>query len=262
MTDTTPNGETPGAGNSSDPTGSKAILAAALSDPEFAKTLRAALFPDGALNARNGQDGSPDPPDQEHDNEEEQEEEEEVNETSEGEIDASSEQLAQSLHETQAELREARTKLARMETRQKNADRTIAALAEKAKQLADGLDRASNPRPPRSTQSKPPTQSQGRTPRRGGMAAGPDVAYRIRNRAKLEEAAKLSDMKPGQYCHHCYHPQHIKPLCPFKDLPALEARELSGYSHPPADAKAAGKRRSEQNDSEPKKGKIASANGK
>ncbi|KAJ9527894.1 hypothetical protein QJQ45_005531 [Haematococcus lacustris] len=444
-----------------------AILAQALSDPEFARSLRAALFPDGApavTPSRNGQGDGPVPPGgDEEDEEEEQDEEEEADDVSEGEIDLSSaDQLAQSLLDTQDQLKEAKTKLAKMESRQKLTDRTLAALAEKApaaksvpgpdkwtdnctksrrratafcddleahclrfnldiasvfpaflsgaardawlpsiraahfaqtrtaptwpylrlsfleytgddlrddqtdarkhlleghirmssqlllhdyitayrnnlltagvqcmeesllvslfikgltpelkkavlrdsapfpaftlaqaidsarqaqrsaeilaeavgskrhvaavqaKQLVDGLDRASNPRPPRSTQSDPPAKPQSFRARgsRAGMAAGPAVAYRIIMKKKAEEAAEQSDMKPGQYCHHCYDPRHLKPLCPYKELPALEARKLSGYPRPPADAKAAGKRSSENNESEPKKGRLASANGK
>ncbi|KAJ9519586.1 hypothetical protein QJQ45_000675 [Haematococcus lacustris] len=476
MTEHTPgagpsSGPSPGAGTSSGPAGSQAILAQALTDPEFAKTLRAALFPDGVLAAtspRNGQGDGPVPPGgDEEDEEEEQDEEEEAQDFSEGEIDLSSaDQLAQSLLDTQDQLKEAKAKLAKMESRQKLTDRTLAALADKvnsqapaaksvpgpdkwtdnctksrrrasafcddleahcqrfnldiasvfpaflsgaardawlpsiraahfaqtrtaptwpylrlsfleytgddlrddqtdarkhlleghirmssqlllhdyitayrnnlltagvqcmeesllvslfikgltpelkkavlrdsapfpaftlaqaidsarqaqrsaeilaeavgskrhvaavqAKQLVDGLDRASNPRPPRSTQSDPPAKTQSFRARgsRAGMAAGPAVAYRIIMKKKAEEAAEQSDMKPGQYCHHCYDPRHLKPLCPYKELPALEARKLSGYPRPPADAKAAGKRSAENNDSEPKKGRLASANGK
>ncbi|KAJ9532236.1 hypothetical protein QJQ45_003960 [Haematococcus lacustris] len=469
MTDTTPNGETPGAGMSSGPAGSQAILAQALSDPEFARSLRAALFPDGgpaATPSRNGQGDGPVPPGDEEDEEEEQDEEEEADDVSEGEIDLSSaDQLAQSLLDTQDQLKEAKTKLAKMESRQKLTDRTLAALAEKvtsqapaaksvpgpdkwtdnctksrrrasafcddleahclrfnldiasvfpaflsgaardawlpsiraahfaqtrtaptwpylrlsfleytgddlrddqtdaqkqllegsirmssqlllneyvtafrnnlltagvqcmdesllvslfikgltselkkavlrdsapfpaftlaqaidsarqaqraaeilaeavgtkrhvaavqAKQLAEGLERANNPRPPKSTQSDPPAKVPARSRGfRAGMAAGPAAGYRVILKQKAEEAAEQSSMKPGQYCHHCYDPRHLKPLCPYKDMPALEARKLSGYPRPPADAKAAGKRPSEQHDSEPKKGRLASANGK
>ncbi|KAJ9514950.1 hypothetical protein QJQ45_002759 [Haematococcus lacustris] len=468
MTDTTPNGETPGAGMSSGPAGSQAILAQALSDPEFARSLRAALFPDGApavTPSRNGQGDGPVPPGDEEDEEEEQDEEEEADDVSEGEIDLSSaDQLAQSLLDTQDQLKEARTKLAKMESRQKLTDRTLAALAEKvtsqapaaksvpgpdkwtdnctksrrrasafcddleahclrfnldiasvfpaflsgaardawlpsiraahfaqtrtaptwpylrlsfleytgddlrddqtdaqkqllegsirmssqlllneyvtafrnnlltagvqcmdesllvslfikgltselkkavlrdsapfpaftmaqaidsarqaqraaeilaeavgtkrhvaavqAKQLSEGLERASNPRPPKSTQSDPPAKVPARSRGfRAGMAAGPAAGYRVILKQKAEEAAEQSSMKPGQYCHHCYNPRHLKPLCPYKDMPALEARKLSGYPRPPADARAAGKRPSEQHDSEPKKGRLASANG-
>ncbi|KAJ9509682.1 hypothetical protein QJQ45_011327 [Haematococcus lacustris] len=470
MTDTTPNGETPGAGSAGGPAGSQAILAQALSDREFARSLRAALFPDGfpaATPSRNGQGDGPVPPGDEEDEEEEQDEEEEADDVSEGEIDLSSaDQLAQSLLDTQDQLKEAKTKLAKMESRQKLTDRTLAALAEKvpsqapaaksvpgpdkwtdnctksrrrasafcddleahclrfnldiasvfpaflsgaardawlpsiraahfaqtrtaptwpylrmsfleytgddlrddqtdaqkqllegsirmssqlllneyitafrnnlltagvqcmdesllvslfikgltselkkavlrdsapfpaftlaqaidsarqaqraaeilaeavgskrhvaavqAKQLVDGLDKASNPRPPKSTQSDPPAKPPSFRARgfRAGMAAGPAAGYRVIMKQKAEEAAEQSNMKPGQYCHHCYDPRHLKPLCPYKELPALEARKLSGYPRPPADAKAAGKRSSENNDSEPKKGRIASANGK
>ncbi|KAJ9515186.1 hypothetical protein QJQ45_002319 [Haematococcus lacustris] len=469
MTDTTPNGETPGAGMSSGPAGSQAILAQALSDPEFARSLRAALFPDGgpaATPSRNGQGDGPVPPGDEEDEEEEQDEEEEADDVSEGEIDLSSaHQLAQSLLDTQDQLKEAKTKLAKMESRQKLTDRTLAALAEKvtsqapaaksvpgpdkwtdnctksrrrasafcddleahcqrfnldiasvfpaflsgaardawlpsiraahfaqtrtaptwpylrlsfleytgddlrddqtdaqkqllegsirmssqlllneyvtafrnnlltagvqcmdesllvslfikgltselkkavlrdsapfpaftlaqaidsarqaqraakilaeavgtkrhvaavqAKQLAEGLERANNPRPPKSTHSDPPAKVPARSRGfRAGMAAGPAAGYRVILKQKAEEAAEQSSMKPGQYCHHCYDPRHLKPLCPYKDMPALEARKLSGYPRPPADAKAAGKRPSEQHDSEPKKGRLASANGK
>ncbi|KAJ9529072.1 hypothetical protein QJQ45_007118 [Haematococcus lacustris] len=465
MTDTTPNGETPGAGMSSGPAGSQAILAQALSDPEFARSLRAALFPDGGpavTPSRNGQGDGPVPPGDEEDEEEEQDEEEEADDVSEGEIDLSSaDQLAQSLLDTQDQLKEAKTKLAKMESRQKLTDRTLAALAEKApaaksvpgpdkwtdnctksrrrasafcddleahcqrfnldiasvfpaflsgaardawlpsiraahfaqtrtaptwpylrlsfleytgddlrddqtdaqkqllegsirmssqlllneyvtafrnnlltagvqcmdesllvslfikgltselkkavlrdsapfpaftlaqaidsarqaqraaeilaeavgtkrhvaavqaKQLAEGLERANNPRPPKSTQSDPPAKVPARSRGfRAGMAAGPAAGYRVILKQKAEEAAEQSSMKPGQYCHHCYDPRHLKPLCPYKDMPALEARKLSGYPRPPADAKAAGKRPSEQHDSEPKKGRLASANGK
>ncbi|KAJ9525446.1 hypothetical protein QJQ45_003152 [Haematococcus lacustris] len=426
MTEHTPgagpsSGPSPGAGLSSGPAGSQAILAQALTDPEFAKTLRAALFPDGVLAAtspRNGQGDGPVPPGgDEEDEEEEQDEEEEAQDFSEGEIDLSSEdQLAQSLLDTQDKLKEAKAKLAKMESRQKLTDRTLAALADKvnsqapaaksvpgpdkwtdnctksrrrasafcddleahcqrfnldiasvfpaflsgaardawlpsiraahfaqtrtaptwpylrlsfleytgddlrddqtdarkqlleghirmssqlllhdyitayrnnlltagvqcmeesllvslfikgltpelkkavlrdsapfpaftlaqaidsarqaqrsaeilaeavgskrhvaavqAKQLVDGLDRASNPRPPRSTQSDPPAKTQSFRARgsRAGMAAGPAVAYRIIMKKKAEEAAEQSDMKPGQYCHHCYDPRHLKPL--------------------------------------------------
>ncbi|KAJ9522449.1 hypothetical protein QJQ45_008265 [Haematococcus lacustris] len=447
MTDTTPNGETPGAGTSSGPAGSQAILAQALSDPEFARSLRAALFPDGgpaATPSRNGQGDGPVPPGDEEEEEEEQDEEEEADDD---------------------QLKEAKTKLAKMESRQKLTDRTLAALAEKvtsqapaaksvpgpdkwtdnctksrrrasafcddleahcqrfnldiasvfpaflsgaardawlpsiraahfsqtrtaptwpylrlsfleytgddlrddqtdaqkqllegsirmssqlllneyvtafrnnlltagvqcmdesllvslfikgltselkkavlrdsapfpaftlaqaidsarqaqraaeilaeavgtkrhvaavqAKQLAEGLERANNPRPPKSTQSDPPAKVPARSRGfRAGMAAGPAAGYRVILKQKAEEAAEQSSMKPGQYCHHCYDPRHLKPLCPYKDMPALEARKLSGYPRPPADAKAAGKRPSEQHDSEPKKGRLASANGK
>ncbi|KAJ9531263.1 hypothetical protein QJQ45_006709 [Haematococcus lacustris] len=135
--------------------------------------------------------------------------------------------------------------------------------AVQAKQLTEGLERANNPRPPRSTQSDPPAKVPARSRGfRAGMAAGPAASMRVILKQKAEEAAEKSNMKPDQYCHHCYDPRHLKPLCPYKDMPALEARMLPGYHHPPADAKAAGKRRSENNDSEPKKGKIASANGK
>ncbi|KAJ9529134.1 hypothetical protein QJQ45_007794 [Haematococcus lacustris] len=469
MTDTTPNGETPGAGSAGGPAGSQAILAQALSDREFARSLRAALFPDGfpaATPPRNGQGDGPVPPGDEEDEEEEQDEEEEVDDVSEGEIDLSSaDQLAQSLLDTQDQLKEAKTELAKMKSRQKLTDRTLAALAEKvnsqapaaksvpgpdkwtdnctksrrrasafcddleahclrfnldiasvfpaflsgaardawlpsiraahfaqtrtaptwpylrmsfleytgddlrddqtdaqkqllegsirmssqlllneyvtafrnnlltagvqcmeesllvslfikgltselkkavlrdsapfpaftlaqaidsarqaqraaeilaeavgtkrhvaavqAKQLTEGLERASNPRPPKSTQSDPPAKVPARSRGfRAGMAAGPAAGYRVILKQKAEEAAEQSNMKPGQYCHHCYDPRHLKPLCPYKDMPALEARKLSGYPRPPADAKAAGKRPSEHNDSEPKKGRIASANGK
>ncbi|KAJ9520413.1 hypothetical protein QJQ45_000169 [Haematococcus lacustris] len=469
MTDTTPNGDTPGAGTSSGPAGSQAILAQALSDPEFARSLRAALFPDGgpaATPSRNGQGDGPVPPGDEEDEEEEQDEEEEADDVSEGEIDLSSaDQLAQSLLDTQDQLKEAKTKLAKMESRQKLTDRTLAALAEKvnsqapaaksvpgpdkwtdnctksrrrasafcddleahcqrfnldiasvfpaflsgaardawlpsiraahfaqtrtaptwpylrlsfleytgddlrddqtdaqkqllegsirmssqlllneyvtafrnnlltagvqcmdesllvslfikgltselkkavlrdsapfpaftlakaidsarqaqraaeilaeavgtkrhvaavqAKQLTEGLERANNPRPPKSTQSDPPAKVPARSRGfRAGMAAGPAAGYRVILKQKAEEAAEQSNMKPGQYCHHCYDPRHLKPLCPYKDMPALEARKLSDYPRPPADAKAAGKRPSEQHDSEPKKGRLASANGK
>ncbi|KAJ9522447.1 hypothetical protein QJQ45_008252 [Haematococcus lacustris] len=469
MTDTTPNGDTPGAGSAGGPAGSQAILAQALSDPEFARSLRAALFPDGgpaATPSRNGQGDGPVPPGDEEDEEEEQDEEEEADDVSEGEIDLSSaDQLAQSLLDTQDQLKEAKTKLAKMESRQKLTDRTLAALAEKvnsqapaaksvpgpdkwtdnctksrrrasafcddleahcqrfnldiasvypaflsgaardawlpsiraahfaqtrtaptwpylrlsfleytgddlrddqtdaqkqllegsirmssqlllneyvtafrnnlltagvqcmdesllvslfikgltselkkavlrdsapfpaftlaqaidsarqaqraaeilaeavgtkrhvavvqAKQLAEGLERANNPRPPKSTQSDPPAKVPARSRGfRAGMAAGPAAGYRVILKQKAEEAAEQSSMKPGQYCHHCYDPRHLKPLCPYKDMPALEARKLSGYPRPPADAKAAGKRPSEQHDSEPKKGRLASANGK
>ncbi|KAJ9529231.1 hypothetical protein QJQ45_007908 [Haematococcus lacustris] len=470
MTDTTPNGDTPGAGSAGGPAGSQAILAQALSDREFARSLRAALFPDGfpaATPPRNGQGDGPVPPGDEEDEEEEQDEEEEADDVSEGEIDLSSaDQLAQSLLDTQDQLKEAKTELAKMKSRQKLTDRTLAALAEKvnsqapaaksvpgpdkwtdnctksrrrasafcddleahcqrfnldiasvfpaflsgaardawlpsiraahfaqtrtaptwpylrmsfleytgddlrddqtdaqkqllegsirmssqlllneyitafrnnlltagvqcmdesllvslfikgltselkkavlrdsapfpaftlaqaidsarqaqraaeilaeavgskrhvaavqAKQLVDGLDKASNPRPPKSTQSDPPAKPPSFRSRgfRAGMAAGPAAGYRVIMKQKAEEAAEQSNMKPGQYCHHCYDPRHLKPLCPYKELPALEARKLSGYPRPPADAKAAGKRSSENNDSEPKKGRIASANGK
>ncbi|KAJ9504676.1 hypothetical protein QJQ45_030348 [Haematococcus lacustris] len=297
MTDTTPNGDTPGAGSAGGPAGSQAILAQALSDREFARSLRAALFPDGfpaATPPRNGQGDGPVPPGDEEDEEEEQNEEEEADDVSEGEIDLSSaDQLAQSLLDTQDQLKEAKTELAKMKSRQKLTDRTLAALAEKAidsarqaqraaeilaeavgskrhvaavqaKQLVDGLDKASNPRPPKSTQSDPPAKPPSFRSRgfRAGMAAGPAAGYRVIMKQKAEEAAEQSNMKPGQYCHHCYDPRHLKPLCPYKELPALEARKLSGYPRPPADAKAAGKRSSENNDSEPKKGRIASANGK
>ncbi|KAJ9510254.1 hypothetical protein QJQ45_015566, partial [Haematococcus lacustris] len=134
--------------------------------------------------------------------------------------------------------------------------------AVQAKQLAEGLERANNPRPPKSTQSDPPAKVPARSRGfRAGMAAGPAAGYRVILKQKAEEAAEQSSMKPGQYCHHCYDPRHLKPLCPYKDMPALEARKLSGYPRPPADAKAAGKRPSEQHDSEPKKGRLASANG-
>ncbi|KAJ9532259.1 hypothetical protein QJQ45_010341 [Haematococcus lacustris] len=469
MTDTTPNGDTPGAGTAGGPAGSQAILAQALSDPEFARSLRAALFPDGGpavTPSRNGQGDGPVPPDNEEDEKEEQDEEEEADDVSEGEIDLSSaDQLAQSLLDTQDQLKEARTKLAKMESRQKLTDRTLAALAEKvnsqapaakfvpgpdkwtdnctksrrrasafcddleahcqrfnldiasvfpaflsgaardawlpsiraahfaqtrtaptwpylrlsfleytgddlrddqtdaqkqllegsirmssqlllneyvtafrnnlltagvqcmdesllvslfikgltselkkavlrdsapfpaftlaqaidsarqaqraaeilaeavgtkrhvaavqAKQLTEGLERANNPRPPKSTQSDPPAKVPARSRGfRAGMAAGPAAGYRVILKQKAEEAAEQSNMKPCQYCHHCYDPRHLKPLCPYKDMPALEARKLSGYPRPPADAKAAGKRPSEHNDSEPKKGRIAAANGK
>ncbi|KAJ9514933.1 hypothetical protein QJQ45_002726 [Haematococcus lacustris] len=469
MTDTTPNGDTPGVGSAGGPAGSQAILAQALSDPEFARSLRASLFPDGApavTPSRNGQGDGPVPPDNEEDEEEEQDEEEEADDVSEGEIDLSSaDQLAQSLLDTQDQLKETRTKLAKMESRQKLTDRTLAALAEKvnnqapaaksvpgpdkwtdnctksrrrasafcddleahcqrfnldiasvfpaflsgaardawlpsiraahfaqtrtaptwpylrlsfleytgddlrddqtdtqkqllegsirmssqlllneyvtafrnnlltagvqcmdesllvslfikgltselkkavlrdsapfpaftlaqaidsarqaqraaeilaeavgtkrhvaavqAKQLSEGLERANNPRPPKSTQSDPPAKVPARSRGfRAGMAAGPAAGYRVILKQKAEEAAEQSNMKPGQYCHHCYDPRHLKPLCPYKDMPALEARKLSGYPRPPADAKAAGKRPSEHNDSEPKKGRIAAANGK
>ncbi|KAJ9517982.1 hypothetical protein QJQ45_004347 [Haematococcus lacustris] len=448
---------------------SKAILSQALSDPEFARSLRAALFPDGgpaATPSRNGQGDGPVPPGDEEDEEEEQDEEEEADDVFEGEIDLSSaDQLAQSLLDTQDQLKEAKTKLARMESRQKLTDRTLAALAEKvnnqapaaksvpgpdkwtdnctksrrrasafcddleahclrfnldiasvfpaflsgaardawlpsiraahfaqtrtaptwpylrlsfleytgddlrddqtdaqkqllegsirmssqlllneyvtafrnnlltagvqcmdesllvslfikgltselkkavlrdsapfpaftlaqaidsarqaqraaeilaeavgtkrhvaavqAKQLTEGLERANNPRPPKSTQSDPPAKVPARSRGfRAGMATGPAAGYRVILKQKAEEAAEQSNMKPGQYCHHCYDPRHLKPLCPYKDMPALEARKLSGYPRPPADAKAAGKRPSEQHDSEPKKGRLASANGK
>ncbi|KAJ9517687.1 hypothetical protein QJQ45_003988 [Haematococcus lacustris] len=451
------------------PKNSEAILAQALSDPEFARSLRAALFPDGgpaATPSRNGQGDGPVPPGDEEDEEEEQDEEEEADDVSEGEIDLSSaDQLAQSLLDTQDQLKEAKTKLAKMESRQKLTDRTLAALAEKVnsqapaaksvpgpdkwtdnctksrrrasafcddleahclrfnldiasvfpaflsgaardawlpsiraahfaqtrtaptwpylrlsfleytgddlrddqtdaqkqllegsirmssqlllneyvtafrnnlltagvqcmdesllvslfikgltselkkavlrdsapfpaftlaqaidsarqaqraaeilaeavgtkrhvaavqtKQLTEGLERASNPRPPRSTQSDPPAKVPARSRGfRAGMAAGPAAGLRVILKQKAEEAAEQSNMKPGQYCHHCYDPRHLKPLCPYKDMPALEARKLSGYPRPPADAKAAGKRPSEHNDSEPKKGRLASANGK
>ncbi|KAJ9528859.1 hypothetical protein QJQ45_000103 [Haematococcus lacustris] len=469
MTDTTPNAETPGAGSAGGPAGSQAILAQALSDPEFARSLRAALFPDGgpaATPSRNGQGDGPVPPGDEEDEEEEQDEEEEADDVSEGEIDLSSaDQLAQSLLDTQDQLKEAKTKLAKMESRQKLTDRTLAALAEKvnsqapaaksvpgpdkwtdnctksrrrasafcddleahcqrfnldiasvfpaflsgaardawlpsiraahfaqtrtaptwpylrlsfleytgddlrddqtdalkqllegsirmssqlllnenvtairnnlltagvqcmdesllvslfikgltselkkavlrdsapfpaftlaqainsarqaqraaeilaeavgtkrhvaavqAKQLTEGLERANNPRPPKSTQSDPPAKVPARSRGfRAGMAAGPAAGYRVILKQKAEEAAEQSNMKPGQYCHHCYDPRHLKPLCPYKDMPTLEARKLYGYPRPPADAKAAGKRPSEQHDSEPKKGRLASANGK
>ncbi|KAJ9521466.1 hypothetical protein QJQ45_008868 [Haematococcus lacustris] len=135
--------------------------------------------------------------------------------------------------------------------------------AVQAKQLTEGLERANNPRPPKSTQSDPPAKVPARSRGfRAGMAAGPAAGYRVILKQKAEEAAEQSNMKPGQYCHHCYDPRHLKPLCPYKDMPALEARKLSGYPRPPADAKAAGKRPSEHNDFEPKKGRIASANGK
>ncbi|KAJ9522359.1 hypothetical protein QJQ45_008168 [Haematococcus lacustris] len=274
MTDTTPNGETPGAGPAGGPAGSQAILAQALSDREFARSLRAALFPDGfpaATPPRNGQGDGPVPPGDEEDEEEEQDEEEEADDD---------------------QLKEAKTELAKMKSHQKLTDRTLAALAEKAidsarqaqraaeilaeavgtkrhvaavqaKQLTEGLERASNPRPPKSTQSDPPAKVPARSRGfRAGMAAGPAAGYRVILKQKAEEAAEQSNMKPGQYCHHCYDPRHLKPLCPYKDMPALEARKLSGYPRPPADAKAAGKRPSEHNDSEPKKGRIASANGK
>ncbi|KAJ9514991.1 hypothetical protein QJQ45_017006, partial [Haematococcus lacustris] len=446
-----------------------AILAQALSDPEFARSLRAALFPDGgpaATPSRNGQGDGPVPPGDEEDEEEEQDEEEEADDVSEGEIDLySADQLAQSLLDTQDQLKEAKTKLAKMESRQKLTDRTLAALAEKvtsqapaaksvpgpdkwtdnctksrrrasafcddleahclrfnldiasvfpaflsgaardawlpsiraahfaqtrtaptwpylrlsfleytgddlrddqtdarkqlleggirmssqlllhdyitayrnnlltagvqcmeesllvslfikgltpelkkavlrdsapfpaftlaqaidsarqaqraaeilaeavgtkrhvaavqARQLTEGLEKAGNPRPPRSTQSDPPTKVPARSRGfRAGMAAGPAAGMRVILKQKAEEAAEQSSMKPGQYCHHCYDPRHLKPLCPYIGFPALEARKLSGYPRPPADAKATGKRHSEQNDSEPKKGKLASANGK
>ncbi|KAJ9515323.1 hypothetical protein QJQ45_006560 [Haematococcus lacustris] len=456
MTEHTPgagtsSGPSPGAGLPSGPAGSQAILAQALSDPEFAKTLRAALFPDGG---------------DEEDEEEEQDEEEEAADFSEGEIDLSSaDQLAQSLLDTQDQLKEAKTKLAKMESRQKLTDRTLAALADKvnsqvpaaksvpgpdkwtdnctksrrrasafcddleahcqrfnldiatvfpaflsgaardawlpsiraahfaqtraaptwpylrlsfleytgddlrddqtdarkqlleggirmssqlllhdyitayrnnlltagvqcmeesllvslfikgltpelkkavlrdsvpfpaftlaqaidsarqaqraaeilaeavgtkrhvaavqARQLTEGLEKAGNPRPPRSTQSDPPAKVPARSRGfRAGMAAGPAAGMRVILKQKAEEAAEQSSMKPGQYCHHCYDPRHLKPLCPYSNFPALEARKLSGYPRPPADAKATGKRHSEPNDSEPKKGKLASANGK
>ncbi|KAJ9532480.1 hypothetical protein QJQ45_010495 [Haematococcus lacustris] len=135
--------------------------------------------------------------------------------------------------------------------------------AVQAKQLAEGLERANNPRPPKSTQSDPPAKVPARSRGfRAGMAAGPAAGYRVILKQKAEEAAEQSSMKPGQYCHHCYDPRHLKPLCPYKDMPALKARKLSGYPRPPADAKAAGKRPSQQHDSEPKKGRLASANGK
>ncbi|GFH31506.1 hypothetical protein HaLaN_30566 [Haematococcus lacustris] len=224
MTEHTPgagpsSGPSPGAGPSSGPAGSQAFLAQALSDPEFAKTLRAALFPD--------------------------------------------DQLAQSLLDTQDQLKEAKAKLAKMESRQKLTDRTLAALADKARQLTEGLERAGNPRPPRSTQSDPPAKVPARSRGfRAGMAAGPAAGVRVILKQRAEEVAEQSSMKPGQYCHHCYDPRHLKPLCPYKDFLALEARKMSGYPRPPADAKATGKRHSEPNDSEPKKGKLASANGK
>ncbi|KAJ9517024.1 hypothetical protein QJQ45_002536 [Haematococcus lacustris] len=475
MTEHTPgagtsSGPSPGAGLPNGPAGSQAMLAQALSDPEFAKTLRAALFPDGVLAAtspRNGQGDAPVPPGgDEEDEEEEQDEEEEAADFSEGEIDLSSaDQLAQSLLDTQDQLKEAKAKLAKMESRQKLTDRTLAALADKvnsqapaaksvpgpdkwtnnctksrrrasafcddlkahcqrfnldiasvfpafltgaardawlpsiraahfaqtrtaptwpylrlsfleytgddlrddqtdarkqlleggirmssqlllhdyitayrnnlltagvqcmeesllvslfikgltpelkkavlrdsvpfpaftlaqaidsarqaqraaeilaeavgtkrhvaavqARQLTEGLEKAGNPRPPRSTQSDPPAKVPARSRGfRAGMAAGPAAGMRVILKQKAEEAAEQSSMKPGQYCHHCYDPRHLKPLCPYSGFPALEARKLSGYPRPPADAKATGKRHSEPNDSEPKKGKLASANGK
>ncbi|KAJ9532624.1 hypothetical protein QJQ45_010745 [Haematococcus lacustris] len=438
MTDTTPNGDTPGAGSAGGPAGSQAILAQALSDPEFARSPRAALFPDGGpavTPSRNGQGDGPVPPDNEEDEEEEQDEEEEADDVSEGEIDLSSaDQLAQSLLDTQDQLKEAKTKLAKMESRQKLTDRTLAALAEKVnsqapaaksvpgpdkwtdnctksrrrasafcddleahcqrfnldiasvfpaflsgaardawlpsiraahfaqtrtaptwpylrlsfleytgddlrddqtdaqKQLLEGSIRMSSQLLPNeyvtafrnnlltagvqcmdesllvslfikgltselkkavlrdsapfpaftlaqaidsarqaqraaeilaeavgTKQHVAAVQAKGF---RAGMAAGPAAGYRVILKQKAEEAAEQSNMKPGQYCHHCYDPRHLKPLCPYKDMPALEARKLSGYPRPPADAKAAGKRPSEHNDSEPKKGRIAAANGK
>ncbi|KAJ9520666.1 hypothetical protein QJQ45_007463 [Haematococcus lacustris] len=135
--------------------------------------------------------------------------------------------------------------------------------AVQARQLTEGLERAGNPRPPSSTQSDPPAKVLARSRGfRAGMAAGPAAGVRVIMKQRAEEAAEQSSMKPGQYCHHCYDPRHLKPLCPYKDFPALEARKLSGYPRPLADAKATGKRHSENNDSEPKKGKLASANGK
>ncbi|KAJ9512034.1 hypothetical protein QJQ45_004612 [Haematococcus lacustris] len=135
--------------------------------------------------------------------------------------------------------------------------------AVQARQLTEGLEKAGNPRPPRSTQSDPPAKVPARSRGfRAGMAAGPAAGMRVILKQKAEEAAEQSSMKPGQYCHHCYDPRHLKPLCPYSGFPALEARKLSGYPRPPADAKATGKRHSEPNDSEPKKGKLASANGK
>ncbi|KAJ9516547.1 hypothetical protein QJQ45_015104, partial [Haematococcus lacustris] len=74
----------------------------------------------------------------------------------------------------------------------------------------------------------------GRTaPRRGGMRPGPPPAAAGK---KAGAAAAATAVKPGQYCHHCYSPDHLKPQCPWKHLPAKQAREQSGYSRPPPGA--------------------------
>ncbi|KAJ9510012.1 hypothetical protein QJQ45_011667 [Haematococcus lacustris] len=101
----------------------------------------------------------------------------------------------------------------------------------------------------------------GRTaPRRGGMRPGPPPAAAGK---KSGAAAAATAVKPGQYCHHCYSPDHLKPQCPWKHLPAKQAREQSGYSRPPAGANVPQKRsRPDDDDKGQGKGKLATANAK
>ncbi|KAJ9512165.1 hypothetical protein QJQ45_012680 [Haematococcus lacustris] len=101
----------------------------------------------------------------------------------------------------------------------------------------------------------------GRTaPRRGGMRPGPPPAVAGK---KTGAAAAATAVKPGQYCHHCYSPDHLKPQCPWKHLPAKQAREQSGYSRPPPGANVPQKRsRPDDDDKGQGKGKLAFANAK
>ncbi|KAJ9513500.1 hypothetical protein QJQ45_006047 [Haematococcus lacustris] len=101
----------------------------------------------------------------------------------------------------------------------------------------------------------------GRTaPRRGGMRPGPPP---VATGKKAGAAAAATAVKPGQYCHHCYSPDHLKPQCPWKHLPAKQAREQSGYSRPPPGANVPQKRsRPDDDDKGQGKGKLASANAK
>ncbi|KAJ9531172.1 hypothetical protein QJQ45_000823 [Haematococcus lacustris] len=102
----------------------------------------------------------------------------------------------------------------------------------------------------------------GRTaPRRGGMRPGPPPAAAGKKAGAA--AAAATAVKPGQYCHHCYSPDHLKPQCPWKHLPAKQAREQSGYSRPPPGANVPQKRsRPDDDDKGQGKGKLASANAK
>ncbi|KAJ9510442.1 hypothetical protein QJQ45_015921, partial [Haematococcus lacustris] len=105
----------------------------------------------------------------------------------------------------------------------------------------------------------------GRTaPRRGGMRPGPPPgAAQAPAGKKTGAAAAATAVKPGQYCHHCYSPDHLKPRCPWKHLPAKQAREQSGYSRPPVGANVPQKRsRPDDDDKWQGKGKLASANAK
>ncbi|KAJ9523672.1 hypothetical protein QJQ45_020105 [Haematococcus lacustris] len=97
----------------------------------------------------------------------------------------------------------------------------------------------------------------GRTaPRRGGMRPGPPPAAAGKKAGAA--AAAATAVKPGQYCHHCYSPDHLKPQCPWKHLPAKQAREQSGYSRPPPGANVPQKRsRPDDDDKGQGKGKLA-----
>ncbi|KAJ9521617.1 hypothetical protein QJQ45_008956 [Haematococcus lacustris] len=114
--------------------------------------------------------------------------------------------------------------------------------------------------PSSARQASAPRSAGRQVPRQGGMRPGPPPAAAGK---KAGAAAAATAVKPGQYCHHCYSPDHLKPQCPWKHLPAKQAREQSGYSRPPAGANVPQKRSRPDDDEKGQgKGKLATANAK